>query len=117
VICDHEAARIFQRSTQHVSLRGSRPFVSRANPWAHVGWPDRRAARSSRDIETRSFPHLLAATLAALPSMSQIPSTPLKLAPCPTRSLLPSQFTFYVAFPKSSIQISQATRLPLQLLV
>jgi hypothetical protein len=28
----------------------------------------------------------------------------LKLAPLPTRSLLPSQFTFYVAFPKSSIE-------------
>ena len=48
--------------------------------------------------------HSLAATLAALPSMSLIPSAPLKLARFP-RSLAATlrSFAFYVAFPKSSI--------------
>jgi len=34
-------------------------------------------------IETRSLPNLLVATLATLPSMSLIPSAPLKLVRCP----------------------------------
>ena len=40
-------------------------------------------------IETRSLPNLLVATLATLPSMSLIPSAPLKLVRCP-RSLAPT---------------------------
>src|SRR6476661_5598295 len=35
---------------------------------------------------------------AALPSMSLSPKAPLKLAPCPTRSLLPSQFYLLCRF-------------------
>jgi len=43
-------------------------------------------------FETRSLPNLLVATLATLPSMSLIPSAPLKLARCP-HSLAPTLVT------------------------
>jgi len=39
--------------------------------------------RADVEFETRSLPNLLVATLATLPSMSLIPSAPLKLVRCP----------------------------------
>jgi hypothetical protein len=44
------------------------------------------------EFETRSLPNLLIATLVTLPSMSLIPSAPLKLARCP-HSLAPTLVT------------------------
>ena len=60
------------------------------------------ALPSTRAIETRLLPSSLAPTLVALPSMSLIPSAPLKLLLPLTRSY-PRRFTFYVADPLSSI--------------
>jgi hypothetical protein len=59
----------------------------------------------SKDLKLVCCPRLLAATLAALPSMSLIPLAPLKLVCCP-RSLAPThrRFTFCVAHPTRSIE-------------
>jgi len=69
-------AKTFPLSTPRVWLRGSRPSVSHASASVRGGWPVHRACRWQRDIETRSFPNLLVATLATLPSTSLIPSAP-----------------------------------------
>src|SRR5262249_3468166 len=51
----------------------------------------RCSTKQNRGFETHSLPNSLAATLAVLPSMSMVPSAPLKLARCPTHSPLPSR--------------------------
>ena len=66
----------FPLSAPRVWLREFRPSVLRASALARAGWRAHRACRSRRDIETRSLPNLLVATLATLPSMSLIPSAP-----------------------------------------
>ncbi len=76
VICDCAVATVFLLSMRRVWLRESRPSSSRARVSAHADWRHRRGGQSSRDIETRSFPNLLVATLATLPSMALIPSVP-----------------------------------------
>ena len=54
-------------------------------------------------FETRSSPDSLAATLAALPSISEIPFPRLKLARRPIRSVAAATFTFYFENPISSV--------------
>jgi len=68
----------------------------------------------ARPFETRSLPSSLAATIAALPSMSFFPKAPFDLSVCPSmsratrrlRSLAATLrgFTFYLAVPISSIR-------------
>src|SRR5205809_2180579 len=66
----------FPPSKRRASPRGSQPSVAHATWSVRAGLRARRGCRSQRDIETRSLPNLLVATLATLPSMSLIPSAP-----------------------------------------
>jgi hypothetical protein len=85
--CHHAWLR-FRQIPIPIASRPHCKHLPRMAPGFGAGWV----------IETRSLPNLLVATLATLPSMSLIPSAPLKLVRCP-RSLAPT----LVALPSMSL--------------